>query len=760
MTQQEYIQRLKKIGEKIDTGKIEEVVGELQEMEKYKPVRLQLDYLKTKCRLAQPEKHSSLIGDVVNKYMLGYNYPYLTEVLGAVSSAYAYRKSEANRRKMQYIKDSINDMGCHYDVLQELCTRYLESQEEGIEWKWYRELYSAGEVLGMLVHYVFNEACGKKQEILNALVQMTKGCNLDYFKEQLMDDNSFPFVIFEDEHNKLLVEIILKELKAINKQVFCIEKPLEYANDLVEIKDTIVISIQCCSEKKGIVCFKPIEVIRSDGRRESNIMYLLEYIKKKYSNNRCINILASGFSIDEMTQHTIKGTFFSRLSDYRFDILEHTMAYAIYGNYLSYISNIYCKDCEMLINKNPTIRFSIVIPARNSGLFLRHTIQTCLEQRFEGAYEIIVSDNSTEENAEIYNLCQELNDEKIIYIKTPRELRLAKSFEFASLHTRGEYVLTLGSDDGLLPWALEILDAVTQTYPMEEIIQWERGFYAWPGFSSAQENQFVIPNGYEKGKLKLHYKTREHYLEEVMNDSSKMYSLPLLYINSCFKRSYMNNLLNMTGCLWDGICQDIYMGVINVALKDKILNMCYPLSIAGMSKGSVGAASVKCTETNEKYKEIVKDIRKDNEMGGYYLKPLERYLPLTGTDSSSLYTSILRAIEIGVLNIEQLGELLNWESMFIQLYSEMNICDVSYDKQIHSMRYAAMKLGEEFLQWFDEKIYHEALEPIYVEGKLSPKIKRFKEEKLANGGMILDASKYEVHNVYDATKLFENLTGL
>ena len=146
----------------------------------------------------------------------------------------------------------------------------------------------------------------------------------------------------------------------------------------------------------------------------------------------------------------------------------------------------------------------------------------------------------------------------------------------------------------------------------------------------------------------------------------------------------MDKILNMTGCLWDGICQDIYMGVVTAALQDKILNMSYPLAIAGMSKGSVGARSVKCTETNEKYKEIVKDIRKDNEMGGCYVKPLERYLPLTGTDSSSLYTSILRAIQIGILSFEQMGELLNWEKIFIQLYSEMNVRDVVYDKQIHN----------------------------------------------------------------------------
>ena len=42
----------------------------------------------------------------------------------------------------------------------------------------------------------------------------------------------------------------------------------------------------------------------------------------------------------------------------------------------SFVSNIYCKNCKELLEKETTIRFSIVIPARNSGAFLRHTIQT------------------------------------------------------------------------------------------------------------------------------------------------------------------------------------------------------------------------------------------------------------------------------------------------------------------------------------------------------------------------------------------------
>ena len=79
------------------------------------------------------------------------------------------------------------------------------------------------------------------------------------------------------------------------------------------------------------------------------------------------------------------------------------------------------------------------------------------------------------------------------------------------------------------------------------------------------------------------------------------------------------------------------------------------------------------------------------------------------------------------------------------------------------MRYTASLHGEEFLKWFDDNIYSKALEPRVVdEEKLAElhKKKTYTEGKTELGGMILDASKYGVTNVYEATKLFEKLTDL
>ena len=432
-------------------------------------------------------------------------------------------------------------------------------------------------------------------------------------------------------------------------------------------------------------------------------------------------------------------------------------------NYLSYISKIYCFNVEEEINKPSECKFSIVIPARNSAYTLKHTLKTCLNQRYKGSYEIIISDNSTNGNTEVYDLVKEMNDPRIKYYKTPRNLHLPKSFEFAYLKAKGEFIISIGSDDGLLPWALDVIEDVLNKYPDEDIIKWERGFYAWPGFNGGQENEFLIPRDYKKGEYNIHYVDREEYLAKILNNPQSMYSLPMLYINSGFKRSYIKKLLKDTGRLWDGICQDIYMGVINVGINREILNINYPITIAGMSSASIGYLANKGEKDINRAKKNIVEAEKTNNIGGFSMSSVERLMPQMGSDVSSLYNSLLRAVARGVFPEVYLTELFDFKKMFLECYKLLDVRDVYYDKNIHYMRYTASLHGEEFLKWFDETIYKEALIPRVIDEERVNNIskrKTYTEGKTKLGGITLDASKHGVSNIYEAVKLFQKLTNL
>lgn len=265
-------------------------------------------------------------------------------------------------------------------------------------------------------------------------------------------------------------------------------------------------------------------------------------------------------------------------------------------------------------------------------------------------------------------------------------------------------MLSLGSDDALLPWALEELDKLRKQYPDENIIQWERGFYAWPGFNGGQQNQFIIPGKYQKNDFCPKYLNRQFYLNSLFTDSNRMYILPNLYLNSGCRREYLRTILSKTGRLFDGICQDIYMGIVNITINEKILNIEYPLVIAGMSDNSMGAKANLIYKLSADETDFLNDLKYTANIGGYCPSPYECLMPEVTTDKSSLYNCILRMIARGVI-LESDLEYIDFRKWFLDVYRQMDIRDPMFDKKIHYFRYTASMHGEKFLQWFDETIY-------------------------------------------------------
>lgn len=757
------MESVKDIQKLIDEEKYDIANKKLEELYQQKPVRLIWYHLKGLLEMKSSGDMQKYFTKLGGKFAFNYNYPGVEACIEQFEEISRIRNSLFDMTRFQYLKNMING---RYDFRETMMKSFLRDvKEENFNWLWkkYMEIYAMGEYI---IYELQRSVIAKfypEKKVSDGFQWVKNQTNMGYWHEVINSSEEKIFVVIVNSDNVALAGWACHLLKKLEKTVLLIKQPMQYQNDGIDIQQTVAISVENIKEVQGNLEIVPIEIVKSTGEVISNLEYLLRYIYNKYTERKGFHILASGWQTEEMILGQ-KGEIRSfRISACTSDLYEHTFALNFYGEYLTYISKVYQEDCKELLNQQVTKKFSIVIPARNSAYTLEHTVKTCLEQRFSGEYEIIISDNSTGNNTEVYELYKRLNDPRIVYIKTPRDLHLPKSFEYAYLHAKGEYVLALGSDDGLLPWALEILDAVTNTYPNEKIIQWERGFYAWPGFNGGQEHQFVIPADYEKNQLHLFYRERDAYLDIVTENPNNMYILPMLYINSCFKREYLNDLLQKTGRLWDGICQDIYMGIVTALINPRILNMRYPLSIAGMSSGSIGANANKGITKDSELKANMESVQRDNNVGGFCSTYMERLIPDMGTDVNSLYYCLLRMVSIGVLGEEELDEKLDWQKVYRDLYKGMDVRDVAFDRKIHEMRYAASKHGDGFLQWFDEEIYNPALEPyVYDEEVIrnNSNKKTYTESKMDNGGWVLDASKKGVSNIYEATVLFEQMTEL
>lgn len=760
MKEQEYLEEIQSLHTKLTRENAKEILEDVQKLEKIKPMRASCFALKADAMFMTDAWWEDVLAVLAGVFTCIYPYSGVEDILRLYQRLAVSFGDEPdvkrNGRMLQNLlsgeianTEKKNQEELYYEFIskkisKDILEKCVESSYVSQDWMMYQ-------IFGMILQQDY-QIPDVTREWVNQIP------NMGFLREFLSNEIISGAVLIKfHEDSSMEYQVLLKALKLLRKKVILLESPVTVEEE-ISMQEMMQISLDNIEEEENLRVFHPIEVVKNGKRIADNREELLCYVEEKDANREYgifFSTLQDWKEINTLGKmHPERGFLYSGYE--RND--ENELVYGWFGDYLTYISKIYNINCKEYVEKEASKKFSIIIPARNSSATLRYTLKTCLEQTNVGDYEIIVSDNSTGHNADVYELCKELNDPRIVYLKTPRDLPLPKSFEYAYLHANGEYIFALGSDDGLLPWALETLNHIITEYPDEEIIQWERGFYAWPGFNGGQQNQFTIPRAYKKGQYDVYYRDNIDYIAAVLNDPSSMYSLPMLYINSCFKRSYFKTLLEKTGRLWDGVCQDIYMGVITACIHSKILNLRYPLAIAGMSSGSVGASANTAKKTNAEFEKMMHETQKDNNVGGFCSSYYERFLPATGTDTSSLYGSLLRAVSIGVLPESYLTEVFDWKKMFSKLASELDIRDVAFDRKIHEMRYAAMMHGEEFLSWFDETIYHPMLEPKYVDDekiKKSELEKTYKTGKTAQGGLVLDASEYGASNIYEAVKLFE-----
>lgn len=742
----------------------EDIDRELERLKKYKPIRLRWFFAYARNQYRRSQKGGEFFSAIAGKYFPAYQY---TGVPACLNLSREISKSNGNFfdvKRFNYMLRALRGDFSYYDNALKCCAEVLaEEEDQEKDFDAYRELYGCREHIGYLIHQMSRRVKFPHMQPLREFLWVDKLTNMGYLRQVIQGNDDSPFAILESEYNEPIVRLVSEDLQRLGKKVYLLKTPLKCEGSGIDIKDTLAVSLDSMESDGNIVTLVPVELVSEEGDSVDNRDYLLKYIREYFSGSGHIYILADGWLTDALERCPMVWKDMIRITPYSNDINQCNLFLCFYGSYVDYISQIYGTDCNKLLEAESSVRFSVIIPARNSADTLRHTLRTCLEQSYQGSYEIVVSDNSTEGNGAVYDLCQELNDSRIVYLKTPRDLHLPKSFEYAYLHAKGEYIFALGSDDGALPWALEALDQVIAKHPGEEVIEWERGFYAWPGFNGGQQHQFTIPRDYRKGDYNTCYCKRVEYLALILENPSSMYFLPMLYINSCFKRSYFHTLLEKTGRLWDGICQDIYIGVVTACIQPQVLIMRYPLTIAGMSAGSVGATSNAAVKDDTMLKGRLAEAQRDNNVGGFCRSYWERLLPETGTDTSSLYGSLLRAVSRGILSEEYLEKVFDWKAMFLCLFREMAINDVAYDRKIHELRYAAMKHGEEFLDWFDKTIYNSALEPRIIDERRQKELtgqRTYVCGRMPTGGLMADASLYGVKNIYDAVKLFEKLTGL
>lgn len=773
MSEQEYFGILDQVKEKIAGGMLEEAEEILGKLYEYKPVKL-----------------SWYVADAELKLKKGCGWP---EVLKDLKQANAYFGHDSHGmrdyqefaaltepyygaghcRKLRYLYDLLcgKDVSFYQEKLNEAIFSYERSRQAGELISLSGQLHVMDEMAMYLLVRIYMARKGWMSE--DATRWYNQGQNYGYLELKIDFQKENTFIIVGGEAGGSLFWIAAEILAELGHTVYFIEDVANgteedeipgNAGQEIDWLQSLDDSLNHMRKIEAISVI-PATIYMQEGiGKKDNKDDLIDFICRELTDKDNAVVVSSGLQLDELAKRKNLKKRMGRLTEVMQNLpfLQHQLQFAWAGSYLSYISDIYDYDVLDGMKEPSKCDFSIVIPARNSAGTLEYTLRTCLEQSYQGTYEIIVSDNSVNGKTEVYELCQDLADERIRYVKTPQDLYLSKSFEYAFLQARGEFILSIGSDDGLLPWALEVLADVRRRYPEEPIIQWYRGFYAWPGFNGGQENMFVIPCRIKKEKYKPFFRSREKYWEELRKSPSGVYILPNLYINSGFKRDYMWTLFQKTGRLWDGWNQDVYMGILNTCINERILNIDETLAIAGMSTGSMGYLNLlnRSEKENKTAEQNWQMMFRWGNMGNYSYTEKERQLPILSNDDLTMANAVRRAEYYGLMSEEEADGLLDDKRIFTNTFLGMSLEERRFDSFLQEAAACAKQRGEAFYKWFMEEVYRKYADPVWYDVKAveeAKKKKPYKEEQDADGGRVTDASAYGVKDIAGAVKLYTEI---
>jgi glycosyltransferase involved in cell wall biosynthesis len=139
------------------------------------------------------------------------------------------------------------------------------------------------------------------------------------------------------------------------------------------------------------------------------------------------------------------------------------------------------------------VTISLLLPTRDRLQYLRFAIETIRRQEYSD-WEIVVADNASEDPIGPY--IKELADPRIIYTRTESPISVTENWNRALAASRGEWVLMLGDDDGLMPGALERLMQVAAQFSTPDVIYSGAWLYMYPGVDPNQQDGFLQSNSY------------------------------------------------------------------------------------------------------------------------------------------------------------------------------------------------------------------------------------------------------------------------
>ena len=187
------------------------------------------------------------------------------------------------------------------------------------------------------------------------------------------------------------------------------------------------------------------------------------------------------------------------------------------------------------------MKFSVLLPTRNGGKYLKSCIESVLSQDYKDM-ELIVFDNANTDNtAEVVNSYSD--DKRLKYYRIDSVVSVTDNWNNALKKSSGDYVLMMGDDDFLLPGYFDTLDKIIKENDFPDGISYFGYSFIYPDAVDNKVGYYSDPHyDYEK-KLIDSGKTTKNQLKSIVYDTFKFKNrVPLNTLPHIWSRKVINRV--------------------------------------------------------------------------------------------------------------------------------------------------------------------------------------------------------------------------
>lgn len=283
------------------------------------------------------------------------------------------------------------------------------------------------------------------------------------------------------------------------------------------------------------------------------------------------------------------------------------------------------------MTNSPT--FSIVIPTRNRSATLKWTLRTCLDIEYLN-FEVVISDNDSSDDTAA--VVAAFDDARIQYFRTPTYVSMGRNFENGLRCSRGEFLIFIGDDDGIMPFSLRALDLAFEKNPEVDYINWHHIGFVWP---QARETRQSLNWLNDLGRLELETPTQtwRRISRPRSADANEMNGYNLYH--ACIRRSGPDAAAAAGVRIFASPCPDVASGIRILRFVRRKLRLPMALTAIGLSprSNSLAARAVRMAIQSEAQESVRSEFVTTNAaeypdaaLVHYSLKRLHRAIQFLG----------------------------------------------------------------------------------------------------------------------------------